>query len=148
VNPPATDLQVLVLPAPTADLLLPAGAVAEILRSETLGLPESGSPEWVIGTLQWRGQSVAVARLVPVDKRGHRSSVVVVCFSPGGNRALPYLAIASPGLPRLERVTPKALGGEPDAPPALLWFVRAPLRLGGQAAWLLDLWALERGLLG
>ena len=144
----AADLQVLVFPVPGTDLLLPGGSVAEVLRGEELGPPRAGEPDWVLGTLSWRGHAVPVAHLLPPAGPGAGLAAVAVCFAPGGDRALPYLAIWSPGLPRLERVTPESLASEPEVLAGIPWFVATALRLNGRAAWLLDLAALEQGLLG
>lgn len=144
----AADLQVLVLPGPGVDLLLPAGAVAEMVRGGDLGPPPAGAPDWVLGTLAWRGHPLAVCRLVEGAGPGASPSALVVCFGPSGNPALPYLAIASPGLPHLERVNATNLASESDPTQGGPWFVRSPLRLNGRPAWLLDLEALEGSLLG
>jgi chemosensory pili system protein ChpC len=144
----ATDLKILILPAPGADLLLPAGAVAEIVRGQDLGPPPEGVPDWIVGALAWRGHTLSVARLAQASASGGRPDTVVVCFAPGRNPALPYLAIESPRLPRLEQVSPDHLAPEGDTPEGVPWFVREPLRLKGNPAWLLDLGAMERLLLG
>lgn len=148
MTPSATDLQILVLPDPGGDLLLPAGAVAEIVRGGDLGPPPAGAPDWVLGTLAWRGQPLAVCRLGEGAGPGDRPNALVVCFAPSGHPELPYLAVASPGLPRLERVNPTNLSPESDAPLESPWFVRSALRFNGRPAWLLDLGVLEGPLLG
>ena len=128
--------------------MLPAGAVAELVRGGVLGPPPAGAPDWVLGTLAWRGHRLAVCRLGEGAGPGAGPHALVVCFAPSGNPELPYLAVASPGLPRLERVNPTNLAPEPDAPQERPWFVRGALWLNGRPAWLLDLGALEGPLLG
>jgi hypothetical protein len=57
------------------------------------------------------------------------------------------MAIESPGLPHLERVTVQDLGPEPSMDTSPPLFAARALRLTGRRAWLLDLDALERDLL-
>lgn len=141
-----TGLQLLVLPASGADLVLPAGAVAEIVRAQDLKPPPQGVPDWVLGILPWRGHEVLVARLADCSELEGRPQAVVVCFAPSGDRVLPYLAIASPGLPQLARVTPDDLASETDVGQGVPWFVAISLRIKGSHAWLPHFAALEKAL--
>ena len=147
MSPSGTNLQVLVLSAAGADLLLPAGAVAEIVRAEDLEPTPTLGFDWVSGTLPWRGQSVPVVRLADSLAPDDRSHIVVVCLAPSGNPALPYLAILSPGLPHLERVIAERLAPDDGAPQAVPWYALTGLKFNGSPAWLLNLAALEQSLL-
>ena len=145
---------VLLLPVPSAvrpwDLLLPAAAVAEVVRAASLEPPAPGGPDWLVGVLPWDGQQVPVVDLAGAGSLagGPPPRYVVVCQSAAGAPILPHFGLVSPGLPRLEWVTPETLGPEPEASAADTGpFTPIALRHLGQPALLLDLEALELALL-
>jgi len=145
-----TELRVLLLPTRGGDLLLPAGAVAEILRAEGARPPGPDAPAWLIGTLDWHGREVPLTRLV--EREGSepdaaRRMHAVICLAPGGEARLPFLAIESLGLPHLVRVTAADLGPDPNTDTQPPPFAGRALRVKGRPAWLLDLDALVRALL-
>lgn len=156
------ELRVLLLPSAAGELLLPAAAVAEIVRverpaaaageggGEPEGEPRSEPIELApcrLADLDWRGQRVPQMRLAaPTDTprgRGH----AVVCFAPSADSRLPFLAIECRGLPHLERARPGFLLANPDAHASIPSFVSHALTLNGRPAWLVDLDALEAELL-
>lgn len=138
----------LFIPAAAGELLIPGSAIAEIVRMTELGAAGPGTPPWLLGVLDWRGQRVPVARMEdePPDSTGRPH--IVVCFMPGADRRLPYAGVECPGLPLLERVTPKALEPETGERSAAPRFTAVPFKHGGKPAWILDLEALEHALLG
>ncbi|MGE5155611.1 MAG: hypothetical protein ACM3ST_16575, partial [Bdellovibrio bacteriovorus] len=97
--------------------------------------------------LSWRGHALPVARLAPAPAAGAPPATLVVCLAPGAHGTLPYLALESPRLPHLEPVGPSDLTPETETPEGAPWFVRSPLRIKGNAAWMLDLEAVEGRLL-
>ncbi len=117
------------------------------------GLAHSGPevPDWLIGTREWRGIAVPAVRIarppkVHAGSDGPRSHpYLAICLGAGGNPKLPFFAIESPGLPRMDLVGAEALAedGESDELP----FALALLRLNGQPTALADLESLERRLL-
>jgi len=137
------------LPTGAADLLLPNIAVAEILgfRDPT---PYDSAPDWLLGTLSWRGftvpvVSVAMASANLVEAGVGQRTRVVICYTPSGNRSLPYVGIFAIGPPRLTRITPQVL--EPaDAQPQNP-FVLHGLTYAEQPAWIPDMDAIERAVL-
>lgn len=143
------ELGVLLASCGERQLVLPGGMVAEIVSVKALEPAPEGSPAWLLGRLDWRGRSVPVVRIagvpemVPTPAQAMRN-YLVVCFTPNGNASLPYLAIETRGLPRLERVTAAALTPEDeDGQP----FALAAFRLNGHPALLPDVDALEEALL-
>lgn len=140
------ELGVLLAPCGERQLVLPGGMVAEIVSVQGLEPALDGSPAWFLGRIPWRGRSVPVVRIADdpemAPARAERAHLVV-CFTPNGNPRLPYLAVETRGLPRLERVTAEALTVEEDDHP----FALAALRLNGRPALLPDLDALEEALL-
>lgn len=147
------ELRVLLLPvAPPPepwDLLLPQAGVAELVRIAPPEPPSAPAPGWLCGHLAWRGLRLPLVRPVPGVAGGRivRQVCAVVCLAPSGCPTAPFFAIESPGMPRLERITPEALapdgpGSERDRGP----FIQTRLRLRGHPAGLLDLDAVERAL--
>ena len=155
MNQNEQTLRVLLLPVPCDpdpwDLLLPGAAVAEIVRAEPLTAAQSGAPDWLIGYLAWRGLQLPVIRLAAPDLSSDdqlRHRQAVVCHAPGGDPSLAFVAIESPGVPRLERVTPESLSAQgalaaQEGHP----FLQVTLRLRGRPAALVDLDAIERAVL-
>jgi chemosensory pili system protein ChpC len=133
------------------DLLLPAAAVAEVVRAQPLEAPVPGTPRWLCGYLAWRGLRVPLVRPTaltrPTAGEGTGRAYAAVCFAPAGELAAPFFAIESPGMPRLECVTPQTLSAEtsdPTRPQAL--FIQVALRVLGRPAGLVDLDAVERAV--
>ena len=153
MNKVERGLPVLLLPTASAagpwDLMVPVAAVEQVLRAVSLEPPTPGAPDWLAGLLPWRGLRVPVVRLGQgADPAAGRPAgpYVVLCRAPTGAPVLPYFALASPTLPRLERVTPGSLSPDPAAAPGRPFSVVA-LRHQGQPAVLLDPDALQRALL-
>lgn len=142
-----TDLRLLVLPASGANLVLPIGAVAEVVLTEEVRSPMHRVPDWVLGVLPWRGHGVPVAGLADCADSDGGPRALVVCVAPSGDPALPYLAIASPQLPRIERVAPYDLAPEDNEGEGVPWFATLSLRVKGSPAWLPNLAGLEKALL-
>ena len=148
-------LQVLLLPVscdPQAwDLLLPAAAVAELVRAQPLEAPGPGAPQWLCGYLAWRGLRLPLVQPFAVSgPTGARvgQAYAAVCFAPAGEPAAPFFAIGSPGMPRLERVTPEILSaGTLNQAQAEGPFIQVALHLLGRPAGLVDLDAVERAVL-
>lgn len=137
------DLGVLSLSAPGGDLLVPVAAIAEVVRGQELGPRLADYPDWILGTLTWRGQSVPVACLSTSSVPDIRLHTVVVCLAPSGDPTLRYLAIASRDLPRLERLFTGRLAPGQDEFQEVPWYALRGLTIDQSPAWLLNLAALE-----
>lgn len=112
------DINCVLLPIGPLGLLVPSVCVAEVLpwrRLRELG----NSPEWLVGLLGWRGDSIPVVRFELLNGATESASnpsaaatecVVVMnrCRSAHGQ---PFYAIATDGLPRMVQV------GEEDMHP-------------------------------
>ncbi len=157
----ADELRVLVAPTALGDLLLPSAAVAEVVSYAGEARMRQGGPAWLVGDLDWRGQRVPLVDLGPtaeadLPSRGPTGSrrqrpCALICFSPSGNRALPYIAILVADSPRLVRLGAADLHEAVDPPPRP--FALYALAYQGRPAWVPDLDLVERqglllGLLG
>jgi chemosensory pili system protein ChpC len=140
------QLRVLLLPGADRELLIPTGAVAEIVRPDDLPRSPASGPDWLIARLGWRGLEGPLARLSPLGANSTGRVHAVVCFAPGGDSQLPFIAIECFGLPRLERVEPDGLVPDAVESPASDFLSQA-IGVNGRPAWLADLTALERALL-
>lgn len=138
---------VLSLSAPGGDLLVPVAAIAEVVRAQELGPLHADHPDWVLGTLTWRGESVPVARLSTLAVPDDRLHTMVVCLAPSGDPTLRYLAIASLDLPRVERLIAGRVASWQDESHEVPWYALTGLTIDQRPAWLLNLAALERKLL-
>jgi chemosensory pili system protein ChpC len=142
--------------APTTDgiLLLPMGAVAEIVTYDGQQVPKPGVPEWLLGELPWRGQKVPLINVASSAKSAsfagdagqrRRHPSALVCFTPNGNQALPYIALLLADTPRLVRLRSSDLAESAQAPDGL--FVLYRLQCLGQPAWVPDFDEIERELM-
>ncbi len=116
----ATDeatVRCLILPMSGFDILLPNTAVAEITAYEQ---PRAltNVPEWILGTLYWRGRSLPLLSyermLLRQEVLPQKNSRVVVLNTLSGNPELPFMGIVTQGLPHLVIVRASQLEyGEP-----------------------------------
>lgn len=139
------DIRVMLLPLTERDVLVPASAVSEIISADAVHpLPEM--PDWLLGELLWRGYQVPALTFEPkleTTTRRLAHARVIVCFMPTGHMELPYVALYSRDMPRLERSSPERLIAEAGQHP----FALSALRIGEHHAWLPDFNAIEYALL-
>ena len=149
---PQPDLEAVagvVLRTGAADLLLPNAAVVEIISFRPPAEIE-GSPPWLLGNLDWRERpvpvvSVAAAGGAQEDVVPGRRARLVVCYTPSGNTALPYLAFLSLTPPRLAYFHSRAL--RPAQTDSENPFVLHALTYVDRPAWIPDIDAIERAVL-
>lgn len=142
-------LRCLLLPLRERMLLLPGTAVAEVSLAARVRAASAEGPDWFCGWAEWRGLRVPVLALEPVlggsavpADGGQRRIAVLNTLN--GNPALPFVAVAIDGTPRLVQVATGGLGAcrEGRAPGAL-----CRLALSSGEAVIPDLDALEQWLL-
>lgn len=102
-----------VIPTGAADLLLPNAAVAEVTGYQDPTLLPS-APDWLLGMVTWRGCNVPLVSLrradVAPEQGAHgQRAYLIICYTPSGNAALPYVGIRADGPPRLARLTAQTL---------------------------------------
>lgn len=143
------DIRGVVFPTGASDLLLPNAAVAEVVGYQHPSTYAS-APGWLLGSVGWRGLSVPLVSLALADarpvevSRGQRARLVV-CYTPSGNQALPYVAVLALGPPRLTRFNGLVLE-PPEAPPENP-FVLHGVTFLTRPAWIPDMDAIERAVL-
>lgn len=107
----------LLIPMIGRPLLLPNVSVAEIV-GWTQPEKEEGSPDWMLGTVDWRGIQLPVVSLELMNNSeiedaalGQRLAVV----NGVGEYKQNFYAISVQGIPRLVRVFPEEMGSQEDA---------------------------------
>ncbi len=104
-----------VIPLQKSNLVLPNGAVAEIIPYEPLRrVPDT--PDWFLGFLSWRGVQVPVAsfEMLTVERASFSlvsvaSANLVIVRTLGEAGEFSYMALVAQTLPRLVRVAPDEL---------------------------------------
>lgn len=139
----------LIVPLNGATVVLPNTAVAEVADYKA---PQAiaDAPAWLLGMMLWRGRSIPLLALEPMLGRsagvGGVHARAVVCNTLNGNITLPFLAILSQGLPRLQELKPDMVEpmerAEQDGA-----VVAARLQVAGRELLIPDLDALEKQLL-
>jgi chemosensory pili system protein ChpC len=148
------ELRSLVAPTGVGDLILPAGAVAEVVAYDGEIGARPGGVDWLLGRLQWRNHRVPVMDLgrsrevldsgtASGYRRRHPSALI--CVTPSGNQALPYVGLLVAATPRLVRL--RAADIEPAAAGPERVFTLYHLEYLGQPAWVPDLDRIEREVL-
>jgi chemosensory pili system protein ChpC len=104
-------LPCVIIPMHDSQLLLPNVSIAEVVDFATRD-PDAGSPDWLVGWLEWRGLNLPVVSydaangnklVVPGGNRGR----VVVLNTIGPNHAeTPFLALVTQGIPSQIRIGP------------------------------------------
>ena len=102
----------LVIPLDGMALVVPNALISEVA---TLGemTPATGTEEWLIGSIQWRGLRVPLVSYERVLGNARalpgRNSRAIVFNTLNGNRELPFVAVLSQRIPRLLLVTARML---------------------------------------
>ena len=143
------EVRGVVLPTGSAQLLMPNAAVAEVIAYFEPERYPSG-PSWLLGAVHWRGRDIPLVSLaaagedfaaIPRLQRARQ----VICYTPSGNSALPYVAILAVTPPRLARLTADML--EPAQGGTENPFVLHTLTFAESPAWIPDMDAIERAVL-
>jgi chemosensory pili system protein ChpC len=142
-NEPA-ELPCVLLPLQGGQLLLPSVCVAEIIpwrRVQAL----DGAPDWCLGLLDWRGETVPVIRFERLNVASGpcppRGRCLVVMNRTGAEIRAPFYALAVEGLPRLVQL---ADGDLTDLEAATGRAESRGVRIGTEAASIPDLAFVEQ----
>ncbi|OZG75155.1 chemotaxis protein CheW [Hahella sp. CCB-MM4] len=140
------QISCLLIPVKDRQLLLPNASVAEIVDFQQ---PEktTGSPEWFLGYIRWRGIRLPVISYdaandqgaAPAPSQQARIAVTNTIGEHHGN--LPFIAFVTEGLPRLMKVTKEEITERDEV--ALSFADQAAVRISGEEAFIPKLEKLE-----
>jgi len=125
--------------------------VAEVVGYEPPE-PLSDAPDWLLGQVNWRGQSVPLVSLErimgqPMDEQTSRQTRLAICYTLNGNSRAPYIAILAASIPRLIQISDNNIKPESEARELGAEVLRQ-VRVDGEPALVPDLDALEQRVLG
>lgn len=133
----------LLLPITGKKLLLPNVTVAEVVNDSEIIAAPSGSPEWRLGSINWRGQMVPVVAFEGMNGQGQprESQQVAILNGISAQRDLPFYGLVIQGMPQLAKVKIAQLEDLESAATGELEFLQ--VRYAGDLAVIPDLDALE-----
>jgi chemosensory pili system protein ChpC len=104
------------IPLNGTHLLLPNICVAEILPWRRVKMLED-APNWCLGLLGWRGESIPVVRFERLNKTSVEDRRVGRCMivmnRAHASQTIPFYALAAEGLPRMVQLTDDDLDNVP-----------------------------------
>jgi len=150
MNTVPSDIRAVLIQTGAARLLLPNATISEVL-SYAEPDPVESAPDWLLGTIRWRGWRLPLVAFAPFTGQGPEQGglghKVVVLKTLGGQPTMPYFALLTRGFPRLVTVSRERLeGAGEDAP--LAPGVRARVRFNDEAALVPDIDGIELALRG
>src|SRR5690606_26049565 len=122
------------------------------LRSYAAPEPVDDAPEWLLGTIRWRGWRLPLVAFAPLigqgAEQGGLGHKVVVLKSLGGQPTMPYFALLTKGFPRLVTVSRDRLEavGDADADGQAQIGVRARVSFNDEPAVVPDIDGIEQAL--
>lgn len=144
------EIRGVMLPVTGGHVLVPGTTMAEVITfARPAPIPDA--PDWLLGRLAWRGWGLpvlafsvlaGVAAVEPTD-----NTRVAILKALGGHPRLPYFGVLSQGFPRLTLIASDLLVTD-DAAGPLPAGVREQVRVHDQLAWIPDLAAVEREIVG
>ena len=143
-----TDIRAVLIQTEAARLLLPNATISEVL-SYAAPEPVEDAPEWLLGTIRWRGWRLPLVAFAPLSghgpEQGGLGHKVVVLKTLGGQATLPYFALLSTGFPRLVTVSRDRVataGGDAELEPG----VRARVTFNDEPALIPDIDGIEQAI--
>lgn len=137
------ELSCILIPLRDRQLLLPSVCVAEIMPWRRIKT-QDGLPQWCLGLLGWRGETVPVARFEALNERGGEAPAqgrCLVVMNRTGAGPASFYALAAEGLPRLVQLSEDDIGDDEQRPGEAEARV---VRLGTETASVPDLAYVER----
>lgn len=109
---PIDEVASLLIPMVGRMLLLPTVSVAEMV-SWSYPVPALNSPDWFLGMFSWREQQVPLLSFEVINGEAqtpiHARCRVAILNNTGESDDLPFIAIATQGIPRLARVNDREI---------------------------------------
>ncbi|MGY1410044.1 MULTISPECIES: chemotaxis protein CheW [unclassified Luteimonas] len=150
MNSVPSDIRAVLIQTGAARLLLPNATISEVL-SYAEPDPVDAAPDWLLGTIRWRGWRLPLVAFAPFTGQGPEEGglghKVVVLKTLGGQPTMPYFALLTKGFPRLVTVSRERLEDADDSAP-LAPGVRARVRFNDEAALVPDIDGIELALRG
>ena len=150
MNTVPSDIRAVLIQTGAARLLLPNATISEVL-SYAEPDPVDAAPDWLLGTIRWRGWRLPLVAFAPFTGQGPEEGglghKVVVLKTLGGQPTMPYFALLTRGFPRLVTVSRERLEDAGDSAP-LAPGVRAHVRFNDEDALVPDIDGIELALRG
>jgi chemosensory pili system protein ChpC len=150
MNTVPSDIRAVLIQTGASRLLLPNATISEVL-SYAEPDPVDDAPDWLLGTIRWRGWRLPLVAFAPFTGQGPEQGglghKVVVLKTLGGQPTMPYFALLTRGFPRLVTVSRERLEDAGDSAP-LAPGVRASVRFNDEAALVPDIDGIELALRG
>jgi len=140
-----SDIRAVLIQTEAARLLLPNATISEVL-SYAEPDPVADAPDWLLGTIRWRGWRLPLVAFAPLSGQGPEQGglghKVIVLKTLGGQATLPFFALLTKGFPRLVTVSRDRLSAvEEDAVPVA--GVRAQVNFNDEPALIPDIDGIE-----
>ena len=150
MNTVPSDIRAVLIQTGASRLLLPNATISAVL-SYAEPDPVDDAPDWLLGTIRWRGWRLPLVAFAPFTGQGPEQGglghKVVVLKTLGGQPTMPYFALLTRGFPRLVTVSRERLEDAGDSAP-LAPGVRASVRFNDEAALVPDIDGIELALRG
>ena len=106
------EMASLLIPMAERLLLLPTVSVAEMVPWNR-PVPVIGAPDWLLGMFSWREQQVPLLSYEVINGEAkaliHNRCRVAILNNTGESDDLPFIALATQGIPRLARVNEREI---------------------------------------
>ncbi len=139
----------LLIPVEQRMLLLPTVSVAEMVPWKA-PVPVLNAPDWFLGMFLWREQQVPLLSFEVINGEAradiHSRCRVAILNNTGESDELPFIAVATQGIPRLARVNDREISQIEDA--NCKPFELMHVSLAGEQAVIPNIAALEQAYLG
>lgn len=138
------SVPVLLLPSHSKHLVLPNVTIAEIVNAEE-AQPLANAPEWFIGMVSWRGQTVPLISFERLNgdlaQAPPPGGQVAILNGISGREELPFYALMCNGIPRQARIVAEDLARDDESEAGHVELSR--VRLSGEAGVIPDLEVIE-----
>ena len=146
----SSDIRAVLIQTEFSRLLLPNATISEVL-SYAEPDPVANAPDWLLGSLRWRGWRLPLVAFAPFSGQGREQGglghKVVVLKTLGGQPTMPFFALLTRGFPRLVTVSREGLQADEDAASQMPG-VRAQVRFNDEQAVIPDIDGIELALRG
>ena len=144
-----SDIRAVLIQTEAARLLLPNATISEVL-SYAAPEPVDDAPEWLLGTIRWRGWRLPLVAFAPMigqgAEHGGLGHKVIVLKTLGGQATMPYFALLTKGFPRLVTVSRERLQALGDQGAEVRVGVRATVEFNDEPAVIPDIDGIEQAL--